>query len=721
MDQKVNDDEIDLRALIATLLNHWKLILSMLLLGLLGGIYYAQSATPIYKTNSLIQVDKKSSGVSALGEDVAGLLNAQDGSAQTEVEIINSRMILWPVINQLHLDLNVNQLKDSFLDKLLTKKSVLVSHTDNGVGNLKIGLWIAEFNVPLAYQNKNFVLTAIDSQNFKLISPDGTEFTGKVATASRFKTSAGNIDIQVTSLAPGYSYNLSKLTPARAIDNLRANLAVAEKGKQTGILDASLTGANQDEITHTLTRIVKMYEMQNLDKSSAETTKTLAFMQEQLPKLKAKLAEAEAQFNKFREQNATVDIDKEAELAVTQRATIETNLRELELKRAELSERYTDEYPVLKQLNMQIQELRDKEETLKQNITRIPEVQRQFLELSSDVKISNEIYLNMLKNYEQLQIVKSGQLGNVRIIDLPINTYVPIAPKKAQIVLIATLLGLMLGIGLALLKLLFAGVKNLEELENNTDIPVIGVIPHSPRLTRLLKSKSTKIPLVEQIEPEGMVSEGFKSIRTHLLFNATKTDGNTLLVTGAGPGIGKSFIAANLAVAMAMTGKRVLLIDADTRLGHLQDRFNLSNINGLVDYLVDDTIDAANSSYMIQTTLYENLHFIPRGKGNSHASELLLGKKMKALLNFYRQFYDYIIIDTSPVLGTSDALSIGQLVDSVLFVARYDVSTVRQINYSIERLQRANVIVEGIIFNDAKQSIIGKYNEQYSYEYKSKN
>ena len=94
---------------------------------------------------------------------------------------------------------------------------------------------------------------------------------------------------------------------------------------------------------------------------------------------------------------------------------------------------------------------------------------------------------------------------------------------------------------------------------------------------------------------------------------------------------------------------------------------------------------------------------------------------MKALLNFYRQFYDYIIIDTSPVLGTSDALSIGQLVDSVLFVARYDVSTVRQINYSIERLQRANVIVEGIIFNDAKQSIIGKYNDQYGYEYKSKN
>ena len=574
----------------------------------------------------------------------------------------------------------------------------------------------------MAYQNKIFTLTAIDSQNFKLISPDGTEFTGKVATASRFKTSAGNIDIQVTSLAPGYSYNLSKLTPAKAIENLRANLAVAEKGKQTGILDASLTGANQDEITNTLTRIVKMYETQNLDKSSAETTKTLAFMQEQLPKLKAKLAEAEAKFNNFREQNATVDIDKEAELAVTQRATIETNLRELELKRAELSERYTDEYPVLKQLNMQIQELRDKEEALKQNITRIPEVQRQFLELSSDVKISNEIYLNMLKNYEQLQIVKSGQLGNVRIIDLPINTYEPIAPKKAQIVLIATLLGLILGIGLAFLKsLLFAGVKNLEELENNTDIPVIGVIPHSPRLTRLLKSKSTKIPLVEQIEPEGMVSEGFKSIRTHLLFNATKTDGNTLLVTSAGPGIGKSFIAANLAVAMAITGKRVLLIDADARLGHLQDRFNLPNINGLVDYLVDDTIDAANSSYMIQTTLYENLHFIPRGKGHSHASELLLNGKMKALLDFYRQFYDYIIIDTSPVMGTSDALSIGQLVDSVLFVVRYDVSNVKQVNYAIEKLQRANVKVEGIIFNDAKQSIIGKYNDQYGYEYKSKN
>lgn len=722
MDQKVNDDEIDLRALIAVLLNHWKLILSMLLLGLLGGMYYAQSATPIYKTNSLIQVDKKSSGVSALGADVADLLNAQDGSAQTEIEIINSRMILWPVINQLHLDMQVSQLKDSFLDKLLIKKNLLVTHTDNGVGNLNAGLWVKEFNVPLAYQNKNFVLTGIDSQNFQLTSPDGLVFNGKVNTASRFKTRYGNIDIIITALSPGNAYNLSKLTPAKAIDNIRASLAVAEKGKQTGILDASLTGPNQDEITSTLTRIVKMYETQNLDKSSAETTKTLAFMQEQLPKLKQKLAEAEAKFNTFREQNATVDIDKEAELAVKVRSEIETNLRELELKRAELSERYTDEYPVLRQLNMQIQELKDKEDALKQNITRIPEVQRQFLELSSDVKISNEIYLNMLKNYEQLQIVKSGQLGNVRIIDLPINTYEPIAPKKTQIVLIATLLGLLLGIGLAFLKsLLFAGVKDLEELENHTDIPVIGVIPHSARLTRLLKSKSTKIPLVEQIEPEGIVSEGFKSIRTHLLFNAKKADCNTLLITGAGPSIGKSFVSANLAVSMAMTGKRVLLIDADARLGHLQDRFNLPNINGLVDYLLDSNVDANHSQYMIQPTLYENLDFIPRGKGHSHASELFLNGKMTLLLDYYRQFYDYIIIDTSPVMGTSDALSIGQLVDSVIFVVRYDVSTVRQVNFAIERLQRSNVNVQGLIFNDAKQSLIGNYNYHYGYEYKSKN
>ena len=94
---------------------------------------------------------------------------------------------------------------------------------------------------------------------------------------------------------------------------------------------------------------------------------------------------------------------------------------------------------------------------------------------------------------------------------------------------------------------------------------------------------------------------------------------------------------------------------------------------------------------------------------------------MKALLDFYRQFYDYIIIDTSPVMGTSDALSIGQLVDSVLFVVRYDVSNLKQVNYAVEKLQRANVKVEGIIFNDAKQSLIGAYNYHYGYEYKSKN
>lgn len=719
---KVADDEIDLKALLAVLLTYWKLIASMFLLGLLLGVFYAKTATPIYQTNALIQVDKKSTGISALGADVADLLQSSDSSAQTEIEIINSRMILLPVIDALHLDTHLKPIEQSWLDKLPYLKNNDDINTQAGVGIPKQKVWVNSFNVPKEFYGKAFILTATSPQDFQLDSQDGLVLKGKINQLARFATSYGNIDIFISALPPEGAFYLTKQAPSQAINDLKASLAVAEQGKQTGILNATLTGVNQDQITNTLGRIVQIYVKQNQDKSTAETTKTLKFMEEQLPKLKNKLNQAEIEFNKFREQNSTVDIDKESELAVTERAAIETSLRELQLKRAELTERYTDEYPVLQQLNAQISELEARKAGLNNQITKIPEVQRQFLELSSDVKISSEIYLTMLKNYEQLQIAKSGKLGNVRVVDMPISTYKPIAPKKAQIVLLASLLGLLLGVGLAFLRSLFnMGVKDPDVLEEETGVPVIGVIPRSTRSNRFTR-KTHKLPLLEHVEPEGITSEGIKSLRTHLFFNSKKPVGNKLLITGASPGIGKSFVSANLAVAMALSEKRVLLIDADARLGHLHEYFNLPNVYGLIDYLADKRQATGQPlpNDLIQKTTFANLDFIARGKAQSNSSEAFLNNQMAQLLSQLENLYDYIIIDSSPVMGTSDALALGQLTDQVLFIARYGVSSAKQVDFAIGKLQSANIQVNGIVFNDTQQSVIDSYNYHYSYDYKSK-
>ena len=195
----------------------------------------------------------------------------------------------------------------------------------------------------------------------------------------------------------------------------------------------------------------------------------------------------------FRTENGTIDIEQEASLLLAENARIDTQLSELMLKKADLTTYYTEEHPLVIQIDDQIAELQGRVQNIDNRIESLPEVQREFLQLSEDVSLNREIYLNLLKNYQQLKIVKAGQVGFARVIDLPINTYRAIAPKKSLIVLIATLTGFLLGIMLVVLKNLIRNVvKDPERIESKTGVPVVATIPRSPLLTKLRKDK--KVP-----------------------------------------------------------------------------------------------------------------------------------------------------------------------------------------------------------------------------------
>lgn len=720
MSQSPADDEIDLKALLLELLASWKLITLMVILGALIGVLYVKNTVPIYSSSATIQIDKKSSGVSALGENVASLLQVEASPAQTEIEIIKSRMVLMPVIRALNLDIKLTEEQTSFLQKypLFNENQAIVEHDERGVHIKNKQAWIVDFAVPEYFIDKPFSITQKSKGKFILTTHEGQELTGNIGKLQVLRTSYGDIRIFIKNLpSDGTKLILTKISLPKVVSALTGSFSVVEQGKQTGILVASLKGTNQDQITDTLSRIVLSYKKQNEDRSSEETTKTLAFMSQQLPELKKKLNDSEAEFNKFREQNATVDINKESELIITENVAIQKNLKDLELKKAELVQRYTEEYPLVQQINAQIAELKSRENYLQDRIKVIPEVQRKFLELSSDVKINSEIYLTMLKNYEQLQIVRSGQIGYVRIIDLPLSTHEAIAPKKTIIILLATFLGGFLGVVIALIRSLFRNVvKDPDELEEKTGIPVIATVPRSAKIARVKGKKS--LPLVDFADAYSVTSEAIKSLRTHLLFSFTDEKSKTIVITGASPGIGKSFISANLAVSIASTNKKVLLVDADMRLGHTHLYFGLNLAKGLSDFLENSTLNLTN---VIQKTTVDNLDFMSRGKEPNSPVELLMKADLSAIFKQLSQQYDYIVVDTPPVLAASDTMILGKQADSVVFVARYGVSIPKEITHAVKQLDRAGVEVDGIVFNDTQQSALDKYNGyHYTYAYKKK-
>jgi len=721
-----DSDDIDLMALLFAILRGWKTILFFALLGLLIGVLYSRYETLIFQSDALIQIEATSGGgISALGASISDLVPSEGSPAQTEAQLIQSRMVLKPVVDLLNLSIRLSDPNVDAIDKILTNRIYTQESLPKGVllvtsdGNAQIG----QFDVSDSYLDKSFTLVR-SADGFTLT--DGfDDFKGQLNTPHRFRGTNGTIEIIVNDLpATDYPIQLTKQSLQNTTDALKSALTVSEVGKQTGIIQLSMIGTNQDQISRVLRQIVLSYIDQNNSRGSEETTKTIKFMETQIPDLRQKLEESEALFNQFRTENNTIDINQEASILVGENSRIDNQLSELRLKKADLTTYYTEEHPLVIQIDDQIEELQSRIQEIDSRVEALPEIQREFLQLSEDVGINREIYLSMLKNYQQLQIAKAGQVGFARIIDLPISTYRAIAPKKLQIIILALLLGAMLGTMLVLLKNLLRNVvKDPERLEAKTGVPVIATIPRSLVLTRLDKTKKLPSRLLAYADNNSLSYEAIKSLRTSLLFGMpaerrTGQRAQVIVITGESPGVGKSFISSNLSEVFAQLDKKILIIDADMRLGELHKVFNMSQDDGLADYLQQDSHTLAD---IVHPTSLDNVDFIPRGKQPHNPASLLSSDKLGTLMTELNAHYDYIVIDSAPVLAASDAIIISQYADKVLMVTRYDKSIEGQLVYAVKQFSKANIRVDGIVLNDVQQGIMSKYSYNYSYAYGNNN
>ena len=751
-----DDDEIDLMALLLVLLRGWKVVVVFAVLGVLLGVLYSRYVNPTFKSDALIQIEENAQGIAALGESISELVGSEVSKAQTETELIRSRMILEPVIDLLHLrirlaDPNIGALDKIKYDRIATQMNTpegVLLETDNGQAQ------ISQFNVSQAYLNQSFTLTR--SATGFVLSNGFDEFKGQLGQPQSFRGVDGQIQITVNDLpAAGYPIHILKQSLKTTTDEINSALSVVEKGKQTGIIELSMTGSDQRQVTTILKQIVLSYIDQNQSRGSAETTKTLAFMETQIPTLKEKLESSEATFNEFRKKYGTIDVGKEAELLLAENSQIDAQLNELKLKKADLTTYYTAEHPLVTQINEQLQVLNRRKQEIDSTIAGLPEIQREFLKLSEDTAINREIYLTLLKNYEQLKIVRAGQIGFARIIDLPISTFKPIAPKKLQIIILAMLLGAMLGTMLVLLKNLLKNVvKDPERLESKTGVPVIATIPRSALLSRLSKNKKSAKRMLAHVDHNSLSYEAIKSLRTSLMFamptdSSTKQQGKVILITGESPGVGKSFITANLSEVFAQLNKKVLVMDADMRLGELHEMFGMTQYDGLADYLsqgtgrqdtgriattnaqtvsseANDHIETASKypstdiTAVIHPTTMDHIDFMPRGKHPHNPASLLVSEHLGQMMDELKTQYDYIIIDSPPVLAASDAMVLAQHADKVLMVTRYEDSIEGQLVYAINQMNKSNIQVDGIILNDVQQGIMSKYSYHYSYAYGNK-
>lgn len=717
-----NEDTIDLKELLFSLIAQWKLIAVCTLLSLICAILYLRVSPSIYATDAMIQVEdgKSAASKALLGElgDLSGAVG-QKSPADAEIEILNSRLVLGNVIQNLNLNIQISDTQDTLLHRLFSTEKTQINYSHKGVEykDLAHSFFIQRLNVPEYYLDKSLTLEfKPQTQQFSLSYQDSPVFQGTLNKDNMLTDAKGSWQIRIDSREPfDRAFLVRRLSVPTAVKELTQNYAVAEKGKLTGVVGLSYQGSDPVHITQVLNNILSVYHAQNIERKSLEAQQTLSFLDKQLPELKKQLEESELKFNKFREQYNTVDVTQESELLLKQNVALETTKIELKQKQAELSAKYTNDHPLMAEINAQLDAVNKKSAELNATIKRLPELQRQYLQLYRDVKVNTELYTNLLNNYQQLKIANAGEIGNVRIIDTAIEPVKPIKPNKLIVLALSILVGGFIGVLIALMrKMLRTGIKDSAQIENELDLPVYATVPRSPvqeSRIKLLKKKKT-IPILSIKNSDDIAIESLRSMRTAIHFALANAKNNLIMIAGPAPEVGKSFVSVNLATILAQSNKRVLLIDADLRRGYLNKYFNVEIKPGLSEYLSDQ----ASFESIIHHSEVTGLDMITRGKSPTNPSEMLGSAKFKAFLDEIMPLYDHILIDTPPVLAVTDGIIISQYAGVNLIIARHNKTQMKELELTVSRFEQAGVKVNGFILNDIERAS-GGYGYNYAYNY----
>ncbi len=725
MSQTANtEDTIDLKELFFSLIAQWKMITLCVLLSIVCALLYLRTTPNIYQVDALIQVESNKGASSVLSANLATAID-QASPAQAEVEILKSRLVLGSVIDHLNLNIRISGTEDSFWSRLIAKHEYDSEYSSQSVlfkDNQK-SFDIRQFDIPQYFQDKNLILKfAQGKYSLTDVATGKVVFSAPLNQVSQLQSEFGVWKVAIFSQDHfDTSYNIRKQSLPAAITSLLSQYQVSEKGKGAGIVSLTYQGVDKKNITQVLNAILITYTQQNIERRTAETAQTLKFLEDQLPELRQQLDVAEREFNRFRQQYNTVDVTQESNLYISQSISLETTKASLEQQIAETSAKYTNEHPAMQQMNAQLDVINKRIAELDGTLKRLPELQRQYLQLFREVEVKQQLYTGLLNSYQQLRIVKAGEIGNVRIVDQAVEPIAPIKPQKMRVLVISLFMGTFIGLLFALMRnMLRSGIKDSNQIENELDLPVYATVPHSPVQESRIKilKKKKNLPILAVKHNDDIAIESLRSIRTAIHFALVNAKNNIIVIAGPSPEVGKSFISTNLATILAQTNKKVLLIDADMRNSYMHKYFNLDVKPGLSEFLSHQ----ADLNQVVHTTEVDGLSIITRGKNPANPSEILSSEQFKTLLETLSPQYDHIIIDTPPILAVTDGIIISQYVGVTLLVARYAKTQMKELELTVNRFEQAGVKVTGFILNDIQREAGGYgYGYNYAYAYKANN
>jgi capsular exopolysaccharide synthesis family protein len=348
---------------------------------------------------------------------------------------------------------------------------------------------------------------------------------------------------------------------------------------------------------------------------------------------------------------------------------------------------------------------KDRQASISFQLNKLPQKEQQMINIQRQFDLTNEIYTFLLQKRAETNIALASSLPDVQVIDIARpETATPIGLSSKMVLIIGFILGLMLPLAFILLINFFDDrIRTQEDVENHTQLPILGNVMHSPI--------NSDMAVFEN--PKSNIAESFRALRTNLQFMLPGSEGKIVSIHSTNPGEGKSFGSVNLATIIAMNNRKVLIIGADLRKPRLHKIFDLPNEHGLSTYLIG--YDTAEQ--IVFPTIIPNLSVMPAGPIPPNPAEILGKPEMKSLLEKLRTQFDFIIIDNAPVGLVTDGIIMSFLCDLNVFILRYGISHKHQLEMINQYAAKKTIENIALVVNDIKTNAFGyTYYKYYQYE-----
>ncbi len=727
------EQEIDLRKYFSIVYKRRWTILAVFGVFLFFGVLITLRADPVYQSKARILIEKGSTDVS-IEDIIAGAASPFSRDYfPTQYKIISSRAVAKKVIKNLNLENSTEFFppeKDDFI-------SNMIGGVKDFAGSIKKSL------AGLLKKSKE------GPTGESSIEPDidpglVSAFVQRVDV--RQVEDSKLVDVAVEAKNPAMAAKMANaLVDAYIEHSLETKLESAKDAVKWLSERIDEERAKVEEAENRLLRYKEEHGILTEFSDDVESinAEKLARLEQQVVEAESRRVEAQTRYRQATTLEETPDQLDSIPEVLSNEIVQEIKKMEVDLynRRSELSKKYGSNHPQMVAIRSELDELRKRkiqevkqivnslkneyklavarEESLKAALAEekaktlaMNQKAIQYSVLKRQAESSRQLYDMLIKRFKETSLTEEMKGGNVRVIDRAEVPRTPIKPNKKRNVLLAAVVGLMLGVGLAFfLEYLDNTLKLPEEISEYLGIPFLGAVP---AFEKEAQKKGTEKPeLIALNAPKSTASESFRGVRTAILFSSPEKAPSAILVSSSGPMEGKTLCAANLAITMAQSGSRVIILDCDMRRPRMHRLFGVARQTGLSNYLVG----SAGIKDAIFPTAVENLHLAPVGPIPPNPSEILGSQRMDAFIHALKTKYDRVIIDSPPVSAVTDAAILSQKVDGILLVVRAGETPRQMVQAGLAKLRAVNAHVLGGVLNGVRIDRDGYYYQYYYYSY----